>query len=185
MNKKTLFFTIILLAVVSISSILAILSAQKITIPHINNANSPDFFMSNAVYTDFDQSGEIHSQISTTKITHFPTDDAYFFDKPNMLIFNPNEQPWNITANKGKSQHGKEKVLLWDNVTVHQPAGPKNAETIITTSELTISPKNKTASTDKPVTITQGGSTMSATGAVADFKAGTVGLLSKVKGKYK
>lgn len=185
MSKKTIIFTILLLVVVAGSSILAIFAAQKITTPHINATQNPDFFMSNAVYTDFNSAGEIHSQIITAKITHYPIDNVYFFDQPNMLFFNPNEQPWNISANKGKSQHGKEKVLLWDNVIIHQASGPNNSETKITTSELTIQPHDKTAATTKPVTIVQGGSTMSAIGAVADFKSGKVGLLSKVRGKYK
>lgn len=184
MNKKIAFLTIVLLVAISIGSIFALISAQKISTPQISSQNQPDYYMLDAKYTDYDQNGDIHSQISTSKITHFVTEDSYLFDNPIMIIFNQEQKPWSITSNKGKSEHGKEKVFLWDNVVIHQDAGPKNAPTTITTSELTIFPKTKTATTDKAVNITQGGSSITAVGANADFKTGVVNLLSQVQGKY-
>lgn len=185
MNTKTLFFTLSLLTVVTLSSILALLAAQKIATPHINASQNPDFFITNALYTEFDQTGAIHNQIATSKISHFTTANAYLFDNPQMTFFYANEQPWIISAHKGKSEHGKDKILLWDNVTIQQAPGANNTETLINTNSLTLFPNTKTAETKEPVTIKQGGSVMHAVGAKADFKAGTVKLLSKVGGTYK
>lgn len=186
MNKKLWFYTIILLTTISLGSAYALFFAQKITPQptRVSTSTQPDFFMTTASYTDFNQEGEIHSQIATAKITHFANNDSYFFENPYLLIFSPDQMPWIITAKNGKSEHGKEKVYLWDNVLLHQDASKKNSETTITTTALTVYPLSKTATTDKPITINQGGSIMTATGASADFKVSKVSLLSKVVGKY-
>lgn len=184
MNKKNIFFTIILLTIFSSISILALLEAKKITSIHTNATHAPDFSMTNASYVKFDQNGDISNQFYTSKITHFTTNNNYIFDNPRMKMYNTNEQPWYITANKGRSEGGKSKVYLWDNVKVTQTATPNNSDFDITTTSLTVYPNIKFAETNDPVIIIQGGSIAKATGAKADFKSGTVNLLSNVECQY-
>jgi lipopolysaccharide export system protein LptC len=183
-NIKHLFVTIILIAIFAGVSALALLEAKKITGVHINASDAPDFFMTNATYVEFDQNGNISNQFYTTKITHFVANNNYIFDNPRMKMYNPNEQPWDITANKGRSESGKSKVYLWDNVKVTQAASPNNPDFDITTTSLTVYPDIKFAETNDPVTIIQGGSVAKAIGAKADFKSGTVSLLSNVECQY-
>lgn len=185
MNTKNIFITIVLLAIFSSVSILALLEAKKITSSHTNAADAPDFFMTNTTYIQFNPNGEISNQFYTSKITHFTTNNNYTFDNPRMKMYNTNEQPWDITANKGRSEGGKSKVYFWDNVRVVQAAGQETTNFDITTTSLTIYPSIKFAETNDPVTIIQGESIAKAVGAKADFKSGTVTLLSKVECEYK
>lgn len=184
MNKKSLLLTLILLTIFSAISTLALLAAKKITGFHPNAVNTPDFFMTNAVYVKFDQDGHISNQFYTSKITHFTTQNNYIFDNPNMKIYNANEAPWNITATKGRSEWGKSKIYLWDNVRVTQTSGTNNADFDITTTALSVYPNIKYAETNEPITIMQSGSIAKAIGAKADFKAGVVNLLSNVECQY-
>ena len=64
MNKKTILFTIVILIIFVGTSILALITAKKITTPHITSSNNSDFFMTNAAYTKFNLQGHIHNQIS-------------------------------------------------------------------------------------------------------------------------
>jgi lipopolysaccharide export system protein LptC len=183
-SKKTLIYTILLLAVIASGTYLTFNAAKKVTSIHINAAENPDFFMTNAVYVDLDANGEIHNQINTSKITHFTTDNTYYFDAPHLQMYSSNEQPWDISAIKGKSEHGKEKIYLWENVNLHQLAGKNNAEILVNTTKLTIYTDRKFAETDQPLTISQAGTTVTSIGAQADFLHGTIKLLSRVKGQY-
>jgi lipopolysaccharide export system protein LptC len=183
-NKKNLFITIILLAIFSTASIVALMAAKRITIANPNATNTPDFFITNAVYIKFDQNGNISDQFYTGKIAHFTDHNNYIFDNPRIRIHNPGEQPWNITADKGRSEGGKSKIYLWDNVKVTQVASQNNADFDINTNALTVFLDIKFAQTDKPITIIQGGSVLNAIGAKANFKSGTVELLSNVECQY-
>ncbi|CAL7960394.1 Lipopolysaccharide export system protein LptC [Gammaproteobacteria bacterium] len=184
MNTKNIFITIVLLAIFSSVSILALLEAKKITSSHTNAADAPDFFMTNTTYVQFDQNGNVNNQFYASKIIHFTSNNNYTFDNPRMKMYNTNEQPWDITANKGRSEGGKSKVYLWDNVKVVQTASHETTDFDITTTSLTVYPNIKFAETSDGVIIIQGKSIAKAVGAKADFKSGTVSLLSSVECEY-
>lgn len=184
MHKKNILLTIALLATFLTISTLALFIAKKFIKPHMNSANNPDFFMADALYTKFNQQGLIRTKIQTNKITHFITNNIYYFDNPIITMHTPNEQPWHITANKGKSERGKSKIYLWDNVKIIRAASANNSDFDITTSSLTVYPETKFAKTLDPITIIQDGNVTKSIGAEADFKTGSIKLLSKIKGIY-
>jgi lipopolysaccharide export system protein LptC len=184
MNTKNIFITLVLLATFSSVSILALLEAKKIILGHRNAVDAPDFFMTNTTYIQFDQNGNISNQFYTSKIIHFANNNNYVFNNPRIKMYNTNELPWDITANKGRSEGGKSKVYLWDNVKVVQTSNSKTNDFDITTTSLTVYPSIKFAETNDPVIIVQGKSIAKAVGAKADFKSGTVSLLSNVECEY-
>lgn len=185
MNKKNLLFTIALLIAFSISSILAIFTAKKLTKIRISSVNHPDFFMHNVTYTKFNQEGNIRNQIHAKKITHLTQANTYLFANPHVIMNNPHEQPWHITADQGKSELGKTKVELWENVKITKAADDHNPDFDIATTAITIYPETKFAETNQPVTIIQTGNITKSIGATADFKRGVISLLEKVEGVYK
>jgi lipopolysaccharide export system protein LptC len=182
MIRKNILFTIVLLAIFVGTTVLALLTAKKITsVQYSPSIDSPDFFMTNITHTKFNHKGNIQNQIKANKVIHFTTNNVYLFEKPNMMMYSPNQQPWHITANKGKSEYGKSTVYLWDNVKIVRTASANNSNFDIATSQLTVYPDIKFAETKEPVTIIQTGNITKATGAKADFKTGTIKLISKVK----
>jgi LPS export ABC transporter protein LptC len=183
MNKNNLLFTIILIIAFTGISLLALMQAKKIVAVHTNAIDAPDFFMTNADFMQFDVNGNLSNHFYTSKITHFGDQNSYIFDSPTMQMYNANEQPWLITAQKGKSEKGKSKIYLWGNVQLKQGNGDKNNFSISTTS-LIVYPDTKSAETPDPVTIIQGTSIAKTIGAKANFKSGTVELLSNVNCEY-
>ncbi len=181
MKIKNTLFTVVLLIVFSGSSILALIAAKKVTkVQYSQSTNIPDFFIINSTHTKFNSSGKIQNQIKAGKITHLPTNNIYLFEKPDMLMNTPGEQPWRVTADKGKSEKGKSIVYLWDNVKIVRAASPKNSDFDITTTALTIYPEKRFAETDQPVTIIQSGNITKAVGAKADLKTGIIKLISNI-----
>jgi len=185
-NKKTLLFTLIILTIFIATSILAIIAAKKITATDNNSsaANTPDFFMTNAIYTRFNSEGNISNRIKTDKITHQTLNDTYLFDNPKITVYNPKEQPWYITSKKGKSEKGKSKVYLWGNVKLIQKYGINNPDFDIATDSMTIYPDRKFAETEKPIKIIQSSNIIDAVGAEMNLKDSSIKLLSKIKGSY-
>ena len=143
MNTKTLLLTIGLLVMAAVSSLMALITAQKITFQHAINQKTPDFYMNNVIYTKLDAHGVINNQIHATRINHLEINNAYYFENPTMKIFSKDEQPWTINANHGKSEQGKEKIFLWDNVIIKQSPGPNNQNMDIETQSLTIYPDKR------------------------------------------
>ena len=184
MNKKTILFTIVILIIFVGTSILALITAKKITTPHITSSNNSDFFMTNAAYTKFNLQGHIHNQVYANKITHFADNNVYLFDNPSITMHTINEQPWHITSSKGRSEKGKDIIYLWDNVKIIRAAGINNLDFDIATSALDIYPNIKFAQTNKPITIIQSGNITKSVGAQADFKTGVIKLLSKIEALY-
>ena len=179
MGKKNLLFAIILFSTFATASILALLAAKKITTTHPAADSTPDFFMTNATYSKFDNNGNISNQFSTREIIHFQHQNNYIFANPSLKMYSDKTSPWYITATNGKSKEGKSAIYLWDNVKLVQ-----NSDFDITTTTLTVYPDRKFASTDKPITIVQNGSIVKAIGATADLNHGIVTLLSNVSCEY-
>lgn len=184
MNVKNILFSIILFTIFLATSILAIFTAKKITTTHTHSTDKPDFFINNALYTKFNRRGHINNLFRAKKITHFVTNNIYLFEKPNIVIYNKNEKPWHITANKGKSRKGKTKVYLNGNVKIVRKSGINNTGLDVVTNALTVQPDLKFAKTKLPITIVQKGNITKAVGAELNLKTGVLKLLSKIKALY-
>lgn len=184
MMQRTLYLSALLVMALAFSAWLIQQIGSENTAGTHNSNNTPDSFMVKAIYTRMNDLGQLSSRIYTSQVVHYPHDDVSNFKDPNIIVFTPDREPWNVTAQQGVSQHGVTQVTLKNNVRVHQNAGPNNQELTLTTNSLTIFPENQTAQTDQPVTIIQPGTLINSVGLRADLKKGVVELLSKARGVY-
>jgi LPS export ABC transporter protein LptC len=185
MLKNNLVITIMLLILFVGTSILALLTAKKITTVHRTSASNPDFFITDAIYTKFTQEGKVGTKIISPQVTHLALNNSYFFIYPEMSIYLPQEEPWQISAHHGSSKQGKSQIYLWDQVQIKRMAGINNPHYDITTAALTIYPDSKFAKTEHPITIVQDNITTRALGAQADFKTGIIKLMKKIEGIFR
>lgn len=147
------------------------------------NQSYPDAFLHNTIATHFDKLGKIHSQLISPSIVHYSIDNVALLEEPHFIVFhNEKRQPWHLTAKHGKSMHGQEQLILWDQVKLQQPAGAHNQDLTMDTSQLTIFPPKNYAQTGKPVTITQPDKVVNAIGMKVYFKEKRLQLLSQVRG---
>lgn len=153
------------------------------TIAH-NSKTTPDAFMIGAEYASFDVNGQLRNSIIVPKMLHYPANNVSEFTDPSMVFYSNKAEPWHVSANSGQSQGGIEEIHLWDNVRIHQPAGPKNREVTINTNSLTIFPREESVITNAPITIKQPGAEVYAVGLRANLKKGEVQLLSGAKAVY-
>ncbi|MCB1826909.1 MAG: LPS export ABC transporter periplasmic protein LptC, partial [Coxiellaceae bacterium] len=180
MNRKTLWFSLILLLGAGLSIFLMI--AREHQTEKTKPTGGVNAFMVQAKYVDYDKDGALHSQLEANQMKHYVKQDTSLFTKPKILIYTEDRTPWYITSDYGKSQNGTKKVLLYSNVTLYQPPKPNHPETTITTSELTVYPKRSFAETDKKVKIKRPGTVIHGKGIEANLKTGIVRLLTQSRG---
>lgn len=144
----------------------------------------PDGFMVDAHYIQYDDQGQVHMILNTSRMIHFAENSTSYFTQPHILAYTKNRIPWTITAEEGNSIHDSEQVNFYKNVVIHQAPQPDYPETTITTSAMTIYPHRAYAETDQPVVIIRPDTHIDAIGMQADFKFGLFKLLSSVRGTY-
>ncbi len=184
MNKKLIFLTIALLLAAGVTTWFALQIVKNTDKQYSSQSHNPDGIAIEVTYKEMDKNGLVANIIYTPKVTHYPYQNSSIFLKPDIIITNPNKQPWHITADHGNSKYGTKIVNLVGNVKLHQKPGPNNKELTINTTKATIYIQTKFVKTNQPVTILQPGSTITAVGATADLNKKIVNLLSHVKEIY-
>lgn len=179
---KNLLYTFLLLAVLTITSIMALFTAKKLTRVLPVSEHTPDYFMTNLRYQQFNQNGQLINRMQMARLLHFENNNNFFFEK---LRIQSHQSPvsWYITADQGKSLNGKSAIYLWPNVKLVEQINNRPALKI-TTSHLTYYPTAKVAKTTAAVTIEQPKIYITALGAEANLKTGNIHLLKQVVTKY-
>lgn len=152
---------------------------------HTDVSHQLDFYMQGVTATRFDKQGQLVSSLYSPKVTHYPHQDTYLLENPDIQLREENNpQPWQIRAYHGKALHQMTYVELWEDVRIHQNNSSAHPTTTILTSFLIVKPKIKYAETDKPVTFLQPGTRINSIGMRAYFNQQKVELLSHARGYY-
>src|SRR3990167_6574050 len=146
--------------------------------------NTPDIYSKNIEYINYAMNGLIENKLTSQLAVHYPKSDTTDFNHPKLNYYTENQQSWIVTSDKGKSLHGKEKILLNQNVLIHQPQTTVVPDTKIYTQHLTIDPSTNTAKTNDPVKITRPGTVIHGIGMTANLKTGEYKLLKQARGTY-
>ena len=185
MELKNILFTSLLVTAFLVTSIMSLQIAKKITTAHQSSQNSPNFFMTDVVYYDFDIDGKIINQIEASKMSHFKTNDNYLFKLPKITTHSAkNQEIWRITARYGSSTKGKSVISLWDKVTATKIQSTTDNYSDISTDSANFYPTTKFLETTSQVKIVENNHITEATGAKADLKSGIIKLISNVKTQY-
>lgn len=183
MHSNKIFWSILVILLIAIViswlSIDAIFK-NKQTVKTISQ-ESPNSIIYDAHYIHTNNQGIITEELSAPKVIHYAKNDTSQFNQPVLTLFGK-KAPWVVTANTGLSYQGSGKIILKDNVKISQQ-NPDGA-TVLTTSEATIWPKKKFASTAAPVRIVQANNSIEGQGMTVDMQTGEIHLLSNARGEY-
>src|SRR3990167_10058090 len=181
--KYKLTFYIILFLCISVASVL-ILRHTKTQAPLTSQKNTVDSFILQGAFTEYNEQGLIKTKMNAITITHFQKSGATQFEKPYIVTYTENRTPWHIRADQGVSDKTGSKIILTGHVNVHELQTAQHAETTITTTELTIFPKESRAVTDKMITLSRPGTVIHGTGFIANLKTGQYQLRSESEAVY-
>lgn len=151
----------------------------------IADQNSPESYMIDATITRMNRdTGLPEDQLFAPYLVHYNLGDTTRLTKPSLTILQTTGEPWHLTADQGQAFNGIETVKLWDNVLLAQAQSPENPPMTISTTTVTIHPKQQYAETDQAILAKQPDKTLQAIGMRTYFKTGVVELLTKVHGEY-
>jgi len=126
-------FIIILVALFNISSI-----EENATSPLLGKTQTEafDYEMSDVKRLHFDESGNLASQLTSTKLVHYPSSKKYQLESPH-LYFEMSQRTWLLEATKGvlhedvNQLNFQEKVLLTNHNKLNsKPVSPQKAITM-------------------------------------------------------
>jgi lipopolysaccharide export system protein LptC len=143
-----------------------------------------DHFLNEATIISFNSQGMPRSQISGSRLLHYPDDeDAELLD-PHIILYQDEGSPILITADKGWVNKDATRVFFKGHTIIERKKSQSNSFSRLDTPELTIWPNKKFAETNKHVKITTDTAIATGTGMKAYLNKGRYYLLNNVRGHY-
>lgn len=147
--------------------------------------NSPDFISTGYYKMQMNADGLPKNELLARQMLHSKADGSTHFETPDMKLFNPNQAPWLIKAERGVMQaDGDHLRLMGQSLISREASGRANALTI-RSADLQVNLATNFASTDAWTEIISPPNKTSGSGMEVTFVSPIhLKLLSKVKGRY-
>lgn len=110
-----------------------------------------------------------------------PEDESLTVDEPHLWLFEEGQMRWQVRATRGWIRGDGEEIQLTGAVQLNEQAGDGLA---LETTELTLFPDTRLASSGAPVALRQRDMRMHGLGLDADLNTRRFELLSQVRGRY-
>lgn len=150
----------------------------------LRGPREPDGFIVNAVYSAFDQSGQLSSRIATERAEQFDDEQYALMENPRSAVFEQESGiPWTITAEKGRYDLATELLLLSGDVRVVRTNSGLAPSQLLSES-LTLDNLNRIVHTEAPVTLLDYRGTTDAIGMRAWVDERVIEFESQVEGEY-
>lgn len=146
--------------------------------------HDPDYSVEMFNATRLSSNGAPQYVLAAAKMSHFPDDDSTLLERPHFTQLEKEQAPLHIMANSGRISSNGKHIYFEGNVQVIREAhGPQSQFSIIT-NYLHLIPDQHMASTDKPVTIRDANTIVTANGLKLDSKHRILKLTSRVNARY-
>jgi len=150
--------------------------------------HDPDLYIEDFRALTLDSQGRMLQMVSAKRARHFGDDQSTEFESPSMVMTEPGQPVFRVTADRGRLTSDREDAYFTGNVRAVREGGPAgrsgetNGPLTVTTEYLHVMPDRELARTDKAVTIEDPRGIIRAVGLEIDNKARTVKLSSNVRG---
>jgi len=142
-----------------------------------------DSYMLNISKIDYAKDGTKAFSLKSIEAHHFKRGNRLVLEKPKLISYNQKDakHPWHMNAKKGTVLKGGERAIFTGDVYAWQNLD-NDAKNELRTDKLILFPEERTAETDKKVTITTPKGNTVGVGMHADLNKELFKLLSRVKG---
>ncbi len=140
-----------------------------------------DFSADKLTVRRFDLTGKIQYVLVADRMVHYADDETTELVRPRLNYLNRPEPVW-VESNFARVSKDGDTVVLSDNVFVRRDATASKPESTLRTEEMTVWPDDEKMRSDKPVTLTQGKTTIKAERMESDNIVGEVRLQGQVRG---
>jgi lipopolysaccharide export system protein LptC len=146
--------------------------------------HDPDYIVEKLTAVRMNEAGIASYKLSAAKMLHYPDDDTTELTEPRLVSYGSTKAPVTITASEALVSADGEHVYFRDNVRVTRAAYADYSELVLRTAFLHVIPDDNLARTDRPVTITDAATVVTAVGLELNSETHVIKLHSKVRGTY-
>jgi lipopolysaccharide export system protein LptC len=146
--------------------------------------HDPDYIVEKLTAVRMSETGAASYTLSAAKLLHYPDDDTTELTAPRLVSYRSTKAPVTITASEALVSADGEHVYFRDDVRVTRAAYAGYSELVMRTAFLHVIPEDNIARTDRPVTITDAATVVTAVGLELNSETHVIKLLSKVRGTY-
>ena len=133
--------------------------------------------------TQLDAQGAPEYRLSAARMNHYSDNRTTELVEPRFERKQA-DAALTVVAERGRVEHDYKEAHFYDGVDLVREAAGQSEELRVRTEYLHVLPDRDIAKTDRPVTITQGASTLSGVGMEYNRQTGQLRLLSSVKGSF-
>jgi LPS export ABC transporter protein LptC len=128
----------------------------------------------------YSEEGRLTEIMEASRAEHFPPEDYTLMEAPRFYAHNRDNKTWSASASLGRFRHKFQRLTLSQDVTLtHDQTGTR-----LETKKMSIDLAQKIATSEKPVTITQGLNQTQARGMVANLELEEILLAPEVESIY-
>ncbi len=150
----------------------------------VDEERRPDYFMEIFTMVSTDEGGDPVWELRSPRMLHFPDDDSWELDAPDLIYHMDSGEPWRLRADEGRAWSGLEEALLIGEVRMTREAGPDNVAARMDTTDMRLYPPRRIAETDKYAIYETEGGVVEGVGARGHLARDLVELHSEVKARY-
>ena len=143
--------------------------------------HTPDYYIIDMVRHTMDRNGDLQNVLMADEVYHYPDDNSTELTRPRMEIYNEEQNPWEVVAERGTLKANTDLVVLHGRVEIWRLDDAGQREFEIITSELRVFPNVEYAETDNAATIRSFNSVTKTKGFRANFGHHRLELRERVR----
>jgi len=148
------------------------------------SATGPDAFVKDMDLKVMNEQGQLGYRVKARHMTHYPSDERFKLEQPDIRILQANGDTWLINSEHGETTEAADIIWLLGAVDIKRPPTETSSRLHIVTTDLLVKPDDEIAETENEATITSDEFLINAVGMKADFRKDTLELRSRVRGRY-
>ena len=145
--------------------------------------HDPDFIVEHFDALAFDVQGMPYQRLAAARMTHYMDDDTTVLDAPFLRNLDP-AAPFTVKAKRALISGDRAQAYFLDDVYVERLPEKGRPAMTLETEYLHVSRSERFMRTDKPVTVRQGRSSVTADAMLVDDKSKLLSLDGHVRGTY-
>lgn len=177
-------FTIVAVIALGVSTWILSNPATKPAVPGADKTAAPGYYLTNAILTDYDESGVPGTRIAAQRITQIGGGNEVEFSNVQVNYEAPNGQSWVMFADTAHVEPGGKVVDMNGNVRLQGVDSQHPGTAVIRTDTLSYDVARSIATTKSDIRLDYARDTLTARGLFVNLKERTVRLESNVNGRF-
>jgi lipopolysaccharide export system protein LptC len=147
-------------------------------------SKKPDYYIDNFIYVKMGLNGAPRYSITGNRMEHYPIDDSFKVNQPLIRNLDQAKPPMLLRSDRATIEDDNSKIHMYGNAFAERDPVGKAQKLTVNSDYLLLLPDDDVVTTDQPVKIMLGESTLNGVGMIANNATLKLELQSRVHGIY-